>query len=46
MKPTDTVRLHDADCPAKDGNYYVTGTETSYSSSGGTRKIKLGHKLS
>lgn len=46
VRPTDTVRLIDKDYPAKDGNYYVTGTETTYSSSGGVRKIKLGRRLS
>ena len=46
VKPTNTVHLHDKDYPTKDGNYYVTGTETTYSSSGGVRKIKLGHRLS
>lgn len=40
------VSLHDPDYEYKDGTYYVTAVETTYSRSGGVRKITLGKRLS
>lgn len=46
VEPGDAVRLRDADYPAKEGVYYVTGTETSFSKEGGKRTVSLGRRLS
>ncbi len=40
------VSLHDPDYEYKDGTYYVTAVEVSYSRSGGKRTITLGKRLS
>ena len=42
----DTVELHDADYPHKEGVYFVRSVTTEFSSSGGKRKIELGFRLS
>lgn len=42
----DTVELHDADYPHKEGTYFVRSVTTEFSSSGGKRKIELGFRLS
>lgn len=39
------VSLHDPDYEYKDGTYYVTAVEVSYSRSGGKRTITLGKRL-
>ena len=46
VKPTDIVSLHDEQYEYKDGEYYVVGTEVEFSSSGGSRKIELGRRMS
>ena len=35
----------DSDYPTKQGVYYVTGTEISFSKEGGKRTVSLGRKL-
>lgn len=45
VQPGDAVRLHDSDYPAKEGLYYVTGTEISFSKDGGKRSVSLGRRL-
>lgn len=45
VQPGDAVRLHDSDYPAKEGLYYVTGTEISFSKDGGKRSVRLGRRL-
>src|SRR5690554_702319 len=44
-RPTYTAEIRDPDYPEKDGQYYVSSVTTSFSESGGVRKIKLGNKL-
>lgn len=44
--PGDTANLHDEDYPKKDGAYFVRSVTTEFSSSGGSRKIELGFRLS
>lgn len=46
IQPAMAVSLHDADLPERDGKYYVVATETTFSKSGGQRKISLGRRLS
>lgn len=46
VAPGDSVRLRDADYPTKEGVYYVTGTEISFSNDGGKRTVKLGRRMS
>ena len=46
VEPGDAVRLRDADYPNKEGVYYVTGTEISFSKDGGKRTVSLGRWLS
>lgn len=46
VEPGDAVRLIDADYPNKEGVYYVTGTEISFSKDGGKRSVSLGRRLS
>lgn len=46
VDPGDSVKLHDADYECKDGTYYVTGIEVSFSKDGGKRTVKLGRRLS
>jgi hypothetical protein len=45
VEPSYKITLRDSEYPEKNGNYYVVATETSFSSSGGERKIKLGRRL-
>ena len=45
-RPSDSVTLHDADYPYKDGTYFVTAVDTEFSSAGGKRKVSLGFRLS
>lgn len=45
VKPSMSITLHDKDIPDRDGKYYVIATETTYSRSGGQRKITLGRRL-
>lgn len=45
VEPGDAVRLRDADYKEKEGVYYVTGTEISFSKEGGKRTVNLGRKL-
>lgn len=40
------ISLHDEDLTDRDGKYYVVATETTFSKSGGQRKISLGRRLS
>lgn len=44
--PGDIANLHDEDYPKKDGAYFVRSVTTEFSSSGGSRKIELGFRLS
>lgn len=46
VQPGDSVRLRDTDYPTKEGVYYVTGTEISFSNDGGKRTVKLGRRMS
>ena len=46
VQPGDAVRLRDADYPNKEGVYYVTGTEISFSKDGGKRSVSLGRRMS
>ncbi|MDR3226134.1 MAG: hypothetical protein LBT56_00485 [Prevotellaceae bacterium] len=45
VEPTYKVHLQDSEYTNKNGNYYVVATETSFSSSGGIRKVTLGRKI-
>jgi hypothetical protein len=45
VEPGDAVKIIDTDYPAKEGTYYVTGTEVSFSKEGGKRTISLGRWL-
>lgn len=45
VAPGDAVRLRDSDYPNKEGVYYVTGTEVSFSKAGGKRTVSLGRRL-
>jgi hypothetical protein len=40
-----SVIIRDGDYPAREGKYFVTAVETTFSSGGGVRKIELGAKL-
>lgn len=44
--PGDTATIHDADYPSKDGTYFVNAVTTEFSSSGGSRKVELGFRIS
>lgn len=44
--PGDCAVLHDAEYDYKDGRYYVRAVKTGFGSSGGTREIELGFRLS
>lgn len=44
--PGDIANLHDDDYPKKDGAYFVRSVTTEFSSSGGSRKVELGFRLS
>ena len=46
IAPGDAAVLHDADYDYKDGRYFVRAVKTEFSSSGGTREIELGFRLS
>ena len=43
--PGDCADLHDEDYDYKDGRYYVRAVKTEFSSSGATRNIELGFRL-
>ena len=43
--PGDSANLHDADYDYKDGRYFVRAVKTEFSSSGGTREVELGFRL-
>lgn len=43
--PGDTANLYDADYDYKNGRYFVRAVKTEFSSSGGTREIELGFRL-
>lgn len=45
VEPGDSVKLHDSDYEYKDGTYYVTGTEISFSKEGGKRNVTLGRRI-
>lgn len=44
-EPAYRIQLNDQDYPEKQGQYYVVATETTFSSSGGQRKITIGKKI-
>lgn len=44
-QPTDTVSIIDTEAPERNGMYYVVGCDVEFSSSGGKRKITIGHKI-
>lgn len=41
----DFAILRDEEDPSRDGKYYITSVDTVFSSAGGKRTIKLGHKV-
>ena len=43
--PGDCAELHEDEYDYKDGRYYVRAVKTEFSSSGGTRNIELGFRL-
>lgn len=43
--PGDSANLHDAEYDYKDGRYFVRAVKTEFSSSGGTREVELGFRL-
>jgi hypothetical protein len=45
VEPAYKIELRDSEYKYKSGNYYVVATETTFSSSGGVRKITLGRKI-
>ena len=45
VEPGDAVKILDSYYPTKQGAYYVTGTEISFSKEGGKRTVSLGRKL-
>lgn len=45
VQPGDAVKIIDTDYPEKQGVYYVTGTEISFSKEGGKRTVSLGRRL-
>lgn len=46
VAPAYKVSLHDDDRELRDGVYYVTAAEVNFGSTGGSRKITLGRRLS
>lgn len=46
IQPGDSAELYDRDYDYKNGKYYVRAVKTGFSSSGGTREIELGFRLS
>lgn len=45
-EPTDKAEIRDKDYEIKNGDYYVVSVQTSFSESGGSRKIGIGKKIS
>ena len=45
VEPGDAVKILDSDYKEKEGTYYVTGTEISFSKEGGKRTVSLGRRL-
>ena len=45
VQPGDAVKIVDEDYPEKQGIYYVTGTDISFSKEGGKRTVSLGRRL-
>lgn len=45
VEPTDTAVIRDKDYEHKSGKYYVVAVETSFSASGGSRKVTIGKKI-
>ena len=45
IQPGDCADLHDEDYEYKDGRYFVRAVKTEFGSSGGTRTIELGFRL-
>lgn len=45
VEPTYAAHLHDKEYEFKTGSYYVVSVTTTFSESGGVRKIELGRKL-
>lgn len=45
VEPTDVAEIRDADYEFKKGSYYVVAVETSFSESGGSRKVTIGKKI-
>ena len=45
VQPGDCADLYDADYEYKNGRYYVRAVKTGFGSSGGTRNIELGFRL-
>lgn len=45
VEPGDAVKIIDTDYPKKQGVYYVTGTEITFSKEGGKRTVSLGRRL-
>ena len=45
VEPTYTAQIRDAEYEYKDGAYYVISVTTTFSESGGVRKIEIGRKL-
>ncbi|WP_418450191.1 hypothetical protein [Alistipes sp.] len=45
IEPTDAAELRDRDYPYKNGTYYSITVETTFASSGGSRKITIGKRI-
>jgi len=45
VEPTDMVEIRDRDYEFKNGAYYVISVESTFSESGGSRKITIGKKI-
>lgn len=45
IEPTYVAEIRDSDYKNKNGKYYVVSVETSFSQSGGSRKITIGKKI-
>lgn len=45
VEPTYSAHIHDKEYEYKTGSYYVVSVTTTFSASGGVRKIELGRKL-
>jgi hypothetical protein len=46
VMPGDSAQLHDKDYDYKDGKYFVKAVTTTFDSSGASRKVELGFRLS